>query len=407
MKKRIVLVSSGQPSANPRLVKEATALSDAGYGTTVIYCPLSPWADESDKRLMKQYPDIEWIVAGVHPNHQPLRYKFARLRQKIYQYLFRFFPSNVGFAIRSNVLFSQELMHKAISKEADLYIGHNIGALSAVTTAARRFQRKASFDFEDYHRGEDKEGSVHWRKIKLIEDYYVPMLAGATAASPLIAEAYQQHYPSLSIVCINNCFPLRYQQAFRTLPSAPLKLFWFSQYIGPERGLETIIEAIGLTERKDIVFTLLGNVSEEHRGYFSKLAARAGLADSQLIFHPPVAEESLVSIAAEHHIGVAAEVSLLRNRDLCLTNKIFTYLLAGNAIVFSETRAQVSFQAAAPQAGILYHNASALSKILLDYISDPQRLHAHRHASYSLGRDELNWDQEQKKFLVLIKQILS
>lgn len=193
MKKRIVLVSSGQPSANPRLVKEATALNEAGYSTTVIYCPLSPWADESDKRLMKQYPSIEWIAAGVHPNHQPWQYKWVRLRQKIYQYLFRFFPSNVKFAIRSNVLFSQELQRQALSREADLYIGHNIGALSAVTAAARRYQRKASFDFEDYHRGEDKEGSVHWRKIKLIEDYYVPILSAATAASPLIAEAYSEH----------------------------------------------------------------------------------------------------------------------------------------------------------------------------------------------------------------------
>lgn len=214
-------------------------------------------------------------------------------------------------------------------------------------------------------------------------------------------------YPDLTIVCVNNCFPLRYQQPLRTLPSAPLKLFWFSQYIRPERGLETIIEAIGLTGTNDIEFTLLGNVSQEHRDYFSQLAAGAGLEDSQLIFHPPIAEESLVSIAADHHIGVAAEVSLLRNRDLCLTNKIFTYLLAGNAIVFSETQAQVTFRAAAPQVGMLYHGASALSKILLEYLSDPQLLHAHRQASHSLGRSELNWDQEQKKFLVLIKQILS
>jgi glycosyltransferase involved in cell wall biosynthesis len=36
VKKRIVIITSGQPSANPRVVKEALALDEAGYRLTVL-----------------------------------------------------------------------------------------------------------------------------------------------------------------------------------------------------------------------------------------------------------------------------------------------------------------------------------------------------------------------------------
>ena len=37
-KSRICLVTPGQPSTNPRLVKEADALCEAGYDVQVVAC---------------------------------------------------------------------------------------------------------------------------------------------------------------------------------------------------------------------------------------------------------------------------------------------------------------------------------------------------------------------------------
>lgn len=148
-KKKIVLISSGQPSANPRLVKEALALV-RDYLVTVIYCPLSPWADAYDKKLFQQYPEIEWVRVGYHPIEEKRKYFLVRLRQKIYQKLSSVLPANAIVAIRSMVFYSQELTATAKLFPADVYIGHNLGALPAVITAAKINNAKAAFDFEDY-----------------------------------------------------------------------------------------------------------------------------------------------------------------------------------------------------------------------------------------------------------------
>jgi len=406
--KKIVLVSSGQPGGNPRLVKEALLLQKAGYEVTVVYCPLSPWADRYDEQLINDYPKIEWIAAGYHPEKKKWQYRFVRLRQKIYTQLSKLLPQHPIIALRSMVLYSQELEKEAVKHRADLYIGHNLGALPAVVTAAERHGGKVAFDFEDYHRGEDKKDSDHWRKTKLVEDGYAPRLTYATAASPLIAEVYKTHYPELQLHTINNCFPLDYRKTVEP-PASPLKLFWFSQFVGPNRGLETVIEAMGRLNSTNVELTLLGNVSENNKQHFLDLGRQFGLELGQIIFLPPVPESEIVAIAGAHHIGLACEVPHVLNRELCLTNKIFMYLLAGNAIIFTKTNAQSRFLQENPGIGSCYQHdkPDELAMVLSAYSSNPERLKQHRNQSYQLGSNTLNFEQEGKKILEQVKQAIN
>lgn len=407
--KTIVLVSSGQPTANPRLVKEAIAFANAGYQVTVMYCPLSPWADDYDVQLFQQYPEIKWMKVGAHPVHNKWLYRYDRLRQKLYNYFTKVFPDNALFAIRSMTLYSQELVKQAQKIKADFYIGHNLGALPAVVNAAKQNKAKAIFDFEDYHRGEDVEGSVHWNKVALIEDQYAPELLYATTASPLITQKYQLHYPQLKVYTINNCFPLSFgKNELSSLPILPLKLFWFSQFIGPKRGLETVIAAMGKVGNTNIQLALLGNISETDKNYFLQLANDNALQESQIVFLAPVAEHEIVSIASQHHIGLACEIPHIINREVCLTNKIFMYLVAGNAIIYSDTKAQTKFRETYPETGTVYaqNDNEGLAIIFKDYIEKPELLEQHRAASLRLAKETMNWEVEQKKLLELLRSEL-
>lgn len=406
----IVLVSSGQPSANPRLVKEALALKGAGYSVTVVYCPMSPWADEFDTALFAQHPGIRWIPAGYHPVHQKRKFQWARLRRKFYHLVFRVAGNRADAAVRSFAFYSRELTDVAVEHKADLYIGHNIGALPSVVQAAKKHHAKAAFDFEDFHRGEGQVFSMHWKKVKAIEDKYVPALASATTASPLITEAYRELYPAINFQTINNCFPLVYgKDQLAVLPESPLKLFWFSQFVGPKRGLETVIAAIGKTGNPDIQLSLLGNCNEERKKYFLEVATKNALQPEQLRFLEPVTEKEIVSIASQHHIGLAVEVPHILNREICLTNKLFMYLLAGNAVLFSNTKAQTRLLTTYPGIGNIYEQGDVeqLTRLLQSYIADPQLLHDQRGESLQLGKEELNWEQESKLFLQHINSSLS
>jgi len=406
MKSTIVLVSSGQPSANPRLVKEAVALHQAGFKVKVIYCPLSPWADTFDIQLFQQYPHIEWLCVGYHPQKQRFGYTYARIRQKYYQLLYKWLGNKYTFLVKSMVLFSQELTKTGCSTVGDLYIGHNLGALPAVVVSAQRNNAKAVFDFEDFHRGEAKENSQHWQRCTQLENAYVPMLHAATTASPLITEAYQQLYPFLKITTINNCFFRSYTAHELPQPSNKyLELFWFSQTIGQNRGLEQVIKALGLAISKNIRLTLLGNCSNAMRLYFTNLAAACGLDECQLHFLAPVSEKALVHQAAQCHVGIASELPTTVNRDLCLTNKIFIYLLAGNAILFSQTKAQVNFWKQHPEIGNIYpqDDAQSLAELLNTYVKNIQILQIQRKASFELAQSSYHWEKEKKQLIELVQ----
>jgi glycosyltransferase involved in cell wall biosynthesis len=299
---------------------------------------------------------------------------------------------------------------KAIEKieHANLVIGHNPGAMYPSLYAAKKFGAKAIFDFEDYHRGEQTKTDKITDYITKIESRCMPLFDSITSASPAITEAYQSIFPEKSITTINNVFPISYAiDAIKVLPAKPLKLFWFSQYIGKKRGLENLIKAMGCFKQDQIQLTLLGSCSLELKNYFSSIAESSGINQNQLIFHDSVSEHKLVQIASEHHIGVASEISHIPNRDLCLTNKIFIYLLSGNALMISNTKAQKEFIESHPGIGMIYEQDSIadMQRILIIYLENTEMLNQHRIASLQLAKTELNWDVESEKWLKLINQL--
>lgn len=406
----IVLISSGQPSANPRLLKEVKSLYQEGFFVSVIWCPISSWADDFDQKLFKDYPQINWIQAGYHSKYQPFGYWYARIRQKIWSFIYKIFGNHFDAAIKSLVLYSQELASIASNNKADLYIGHNLGSLPSIVKAVTKFSGNSIFDFEDFHSGEYHADSDQVARIKQIENKYIPLLSSITSASPAITQAYKNLFPKLSIQTINNCFPLSYSLGqLYDLEDKPLKLFWFSQYLGKKRGLETVIEAMSKFSDDQITLTLLGTASKEIKLYFQSLSEKLNLSKEQLIFFNPVSEKDIVQIASEHHIGIASEYSHNLNRDLCLTNKIFAYLLAGNALVLSDTYAQKSFLNENPNVGSLYkqNSVAELTSVLKSYLRDSALLMLHRQNALQLAKIKYNWDIEHHKFLNNVKSVIA
>ena len=410
IRNKILLVTSAQPSANPRLVKEAKTLLQAGYTVSVIWCPISAWADDFDQHYFKNHKEINWLKAGYHYRYQPLGYWYARIRQKIWQFVYKLIGNHFDAAIKSLVLYSQELTSLALQHKAELYIGHNLGALPAIYKASKKYKVKSIFDFEDYHRGESRENSFETERVIDVENKYIPLISSITTASPYISDAYKKIFSDKFIATINNCFPLEYAiENIIKIPQSPLKLFWFSQYIGMKRGLEKIIQAMSFFSSSDVTLTLLGTSTNEIQNYLYNIIDNHNLSRKQIIFLAPVSEKKIVQIASEHHIGLASEYSHNVNRDLCLTNKIFTYLLAGNALVLSDTHAQKSFLSENPGIGSLYeqNNVQQLTSVLKYYMVNSKLLLSQRQNALELAKTKYNWDIEQCQFLDNVKSVLT
>ncbi len=404
MAKRIVIATVGQPSTNPRMFKEYMALKAAGYEVKVLYAYNVPWAAKADKKLFEDYgiSEKDFILVGGSPEKDKQTYLLSRIIKKLAD---KYFPTSIFAISRASYwLFRQVPHHKA-----DLYIAHTLGALPSVIRAARKNGVKAGFDAEDFHRGEMTMGKSIAAKNTRIEQQYFPKVDYFTAASPMITDQYRKLYPGIPGECVNNYFPRRFLQQPATVHAgAPLKLWWFSQKIGRGRGLEDVISAMGRLNNKNVQLTLLGNITDEMRGYLAEQMKTQNLDEGQLTILEPVAENELYRIGSNYDIGLALETGKSENLQYCLANKIFSYLLSGNAIIFSDTPAQRQFWEANKNIGGLYERdrIDQLAAILQQYMDDSSLLQQHRNAARSAAETTYNWEKESEKLLSFVRRFV-
>ncbi len=405
--KKILLVSSGQPSLNPRLVKEADVLAGSGYEVTVLYAYWNDWGTRYDQQLLS---GKKWkaIRVGGDPDQQPFTWLISRLILKIAKFIVQKAGGYKYFGALAISRSSYFLIRGAKKYEADLYIAHNLGALPAVVKTAALYKKPCGFDAEDFHRQEitDDINSFHFKICSYLEDKYLPLVNYMSAASPLIAGCYAKLY-KIEVTTLLNVFPATsLQPAISNDKSMPLKLFWFSQTIGPNRGLEDIIEAMQFLQGTAFELHLLG---EADRGIKNIFKMRLKDKSSTLHFHEPIPSDKIIEFAAQFDIGLALETEVPFNRDICLTNKIFTYIQAGLAVIASNTTAQTELLERYPSIGKLYkrHNMQSFADALLYYLQNREELFETRNTALKIAHNELNWENESQKFLTLVKKTLS
>lgn len=403
--KRIVIITTGQPSTNPRALKEAIALAGAGYEVTFVYCFWAVWALATDKRIIKENLEIKWLNTGGSPVKNKPAYYISRLTHKYFRLLARIFPAIISFERQAASRGFSSLAKISSGIKADLYIAHNLGALPVAALAAKKNKAKYAFDAEDYHRGQEIAGSIEQKRTILLENIYLLNAAYITAASPLIAEQYFQHYKR-PVTVINNVFSKKYSPIAIKESKKPLKLFWFSQTIGKGRGLEDIILAMKEMPPKSFQLTLIGKYDEAVKSNLFKIG-KYGQSNVDIDFINPLPEAELFNIASMHDIGLALETGKDVNNGIALSNKIFTYLLAGNAIIFSDTPAQRQFYEENTEVGLLYRSGDveSLKKLLSRILVNPAMVDGMKKNALRAATEKYNWEMESKKLSAIIEAL--
>ena len=394
------MVTQTQLSLNPRLVKEADTLAEAGYDVTVLYAYWNAWGAKFDKIFLAEK---KWqaILIGGDPEQKPVLYFFSRLLHNFALIVNR--KSKGKLLADIAIVRSAYFLKRAAKKyKADLYIGHNLGALPAIAKAAKSNQKPYGFDAEDFHRNEisDDINDAGVRIRARLEEKYFPFLNYLSVSSPLIALAYTRLFPELNPEVVLNLFPAdnRISQP-QNNNNAPLKLLWFSQTIGRGRGLEEVMEALEAFDEWTFELHLLGYIDPSFKIY----------KKTGVYFHDPIPSAELINFASQFDIGLAVETGIPFNRNICLTNKIFTYIQAGLCVIASDTEAQISLLAHYPQIGKICKKRTpqALADVLLYYHQHRDELFKARLAAFEIAGAELNWGNESKKILDIVEHTLS
>lgn len=410
--KRICLISPGHLSSNPRLVKEALALEGAGYEVSVIHGRYTKWGAENDVPIARQIGKTLAVPFGPIETSRG-----TYLRQNIERHSAKALVK-AGLTARricesAHHPIVRGLISAAMAEPADLYIAHYLAALPAAAHAAGRHGAIFAFDAEDFHLGDLPDLPEHELEKKiiwLIEGRYLSRAAYVTAASPMIAEAYAATYGIPLPTTVRNVFPRKNgvsAPSLRGTAQPGPSLYWFSQTIGPGRGLEVAIAAISRAASKPHLF-LRGTINGAYREALCNIASKAGVGEL-LHFLAPAAPEELERLGADFDIGFVGEIPHTANRKIALTNKLFSYALSGLPIVASDIPAhRAIMDEFGPAISLFCANdplelADAIDALLLD----ASRLAAARMHAWRLGQQRLNWEAEQVRFLNTVENALA
>lgn len=400
---RICLVTTRHVSYNPRVVKEADALAEAGHEVTAVavrnHHDLAPLDEQLLAGKAWRLTTVDYRRAA---GREWLRWLWTGCRQKLFRDVLSRLTMAGGVAERAIGREHVELCRLAARQEADLYIAHHAEALGAAAGAASRRGAEFAFDAEDFHTGQFAAGEAPHlaRLIEYVEAKYLPQCRYVTAASEGIAAALAEKYPLDPPQVVLNTFPLeplpdRESERSGQEPS----LYWYSQVIGPGRGLEDAARALGRLSRP-CQLHLRGTLLDGFADTLERLAQEGGFT-GEIVYHQPAPPDQLVALAAEHDIGLALETNDDPNRLICVTNKLFVYMLAGLALLATDTPGQQGIMDQAPDAGATCRmsDPDSLAQAIEALIGEPDKLASAQAASRQAAERLFNWDLEKQKLL--------
>jgi glycosyltransferase involved in cell wall biosynthesis len=267
--------------------------------------------------------------------------------------------------------------------------------------------RRVAADFEDWHSRDllpETRTTRPMRLIGRIERHLMRKSAYSSATSYAMAQALQNEFGGSLPIVITNSFPLQEERTCNLTEGAP-SFFWFSQTIGPGRGLELFLAAWCQTANSSRL-TLLGDVDESYK---AKLLHRLPVGRRDLVtFHPITSPDELPSLIARHDIGLALEHDYPMSKSVTISNKILQYLNAGVAVVASDTLGQREVLSHAPGAGVLINlfQTTEFASQLDGILASPRHLESMKRAAREAAVKTYCWEREAPQLLAAVELAL-
>lgn len=402
---KFCLITPHHISLQPRTVREADSLTEAGHEVRVICLQSDRTLMSLDTCLMKTR---RWRLEAVDlcrsGNHW-ISWLFEGTYSKLSELLFKIGFKTTGLAARAYVRGVSRLIVMAWKESSDWFIAHTQGALPIAAAAANRWKGRLGFDCEDLL----TETQPTFRSIlQKIEKNYLPHCDYISVPSQCMGSRLAEDYKISPPLVLYNSFPLRLREGVispaERKRKLPLRLYWMGQTVGPGRGIEEVIEAIGMVG-SDIELNLQGRVSDGYRKVLIGLARRHNMK-RRAVFHPSKSHDDLVRSVVQFDIGLALERPEHKNYSLTATNKLFSYFLAGLAVIATNTPGQKEVLEQAPGVGLLYSAGApkTLASILKRWIENPDSLRASQQAAWDAASQKFCWDVEKEKLFRILTQ---
>lgn len=401
---KVLIVTNGQLSRNPRVWKEAQTLGQAGYAVTVLMVRNHAAGERNDVGLMGNASfrrEVVDLLPGFSAGPGRL------LARRAARWLAASLGVRLGLPTIHALGPASALLSRARAFPADLTIVHNeVPHWVGVRLLAQG--RRVAADFEDWHSEDLLPANRAHRPLKIlraVERSLLQQAAYTSTTSEALADALQERNGGRRPLVLTNSFPLQTDPRSGP-PGKPPAIFWFSQTLGPGRGLESFVAAWGRT-RLPSRLVLLGD-PQGAMGDGLRAQVPAGRRQD-LVFLKPVPPEELPGLIAKHDIGLALEQSDIPSRDLTITNKILQYLNAGLVVLASDTKGQREVIARDPAVGLIadFRDSGAAASAVDRLLSDEAALGARQAAARRLAEQFYCWEHESPRLLDAVAAAIS
>jgi glycosyltransferase involved in cell wall biosynthesis len=392
-RKSIVMLTGSHLSNNPRGVKEADTLSAAGFDVEVLGWSSDARRAVEDRAILQGRPWRFTPVVNLLEDSRVTRSRWLcwRIERRIAHRIAEVTGVETAGQLGG---WRRPLLAAARQRQADLFIAH-----SAVTLwAAEQLHhegRRVGVDMEDWFSREHLS-KFPSRLVAGLERRLLGACAHTTCTSEAMSQAMAADFQCRPPLPLYNAFHWaerdRLDGALRDRRDrSRMSLHWYSQTIGPGRGLEELFLALPQL-RGELEIHLRGTLGSAGRDWLNGLIPDAWRERVQV--HPQVPNAELLSRIAEHDVGLAGETKHTRNHDLTVSNKILQYLLAGLAVVASDTAGQREVGARVPAAILLYRSddPASLADQLNRLLAEPERVARAKTAALAGAREHFSWE---------------
>jgi len=384
---------------DPRVLKEARALAEAGHEVRIIATAERGVPDREERdgfRIHRVEPVPQWVrrLAGrpAIPSQTSERPAVATSSPKK--------RPQLQAAVRDWMV-DRRLGAAALETTADVVHAHDLNTLAAGVRAARHHKARLVYDAHELYpelAGLGPRERARWDRLdrRLIRTPEVVIVPSESRADEF-ARRYGIERPRV----VMNCPPAGPAPDPTASPLSALRrpgesLLVYAGGYNTNRGLENLVRAAGLIDHARLVMVGFGGLEPELRA----VAERERLGD-RVVFHDPVAHDQVVAVAAGADVGLAPYLPVGLNNVLAAPNKLFEYLHAGVAIagsdlpdirkVIEEHRVGALFDAGDP---------ASIAKAVTTLLSSPEELEAMRKRSREASK-RYTWDTQVEVLLEL------
>lgn len=360
MKTDVLILTGGHLSTAPRVQKEALYIAEAGYSVLVVGKWDDPELARWDEELLRDAPYRFLPVVDMRPSNIRVRF-LARLERKIAELL------HSSYALAYGLRHYQTCMR---IHNPRLIIAHFPGGLFL---AQARVQSGGAIavDFEDWFSENLPQtiGASYQKKaLERFEKILLKKAVFTTCPTASMAEALHATHGGSKPIPIINAF-VHTRSVNHDKPANVLRVLWFSQTIGKDRGLETVCAALEKVTFP-LKLTLIGRCTTEYKQKLIEALSVNSLITFSI--KPPLPPWELEAEISCHDIGLALELTNLRSRNLTASNKFFQYLSANLAIIATKTIGQLEMwpDTRAPGICVEVESATDLHAALSKFFSD-------------------------------------